>query len=186
MDRYRLARGLGWLSVGLGLTELLFAEGICRRLGMRRRSGLVRAMGVRELVTGVGLLRQQNQGAWLLGRVVGDAIDLSLLGATFAKPAPTLAWRVGATLAVAGVTLVDVLAVAGSTLDQMVALGSLDLLDVSGAPVESWRGSGLAEDVGVRQREAAAEIDELERQRRMNQAQRQLGLPDPDPRLTRH
>jgi hypothetical protein len=48
--------------------------------------------------------------------------------------------------------------------------------------MESWRGSGLAEDVGVPPHEGAPEPDEAERQRRMEEAREQLGLPDPDAR----
>jgi hypothetical protein len=51
----------------------------------------------------------------------------------------------------------------------------------SHVPMESWRGSGLAEDVGVAPHEGPPEPDEAERQRRMEEARQQLGLPDPDP-----
>ena len=51
-----LARGLGWFSVALGLTELLGAESLGRWLGMEEHTGLLRAYGVRELATGVGIL----------------------------------------------------------------------------------------------------------------------------------
>ncbi len=59
------------------------------------------------------------------------------------------------------------------------ALGSPE---ASHVPMESWRGSGLAEDVGVPPHEGAPEPDEAERQRRMEEAREQLGLPDPDAR----
>ncbi|HZI16768.1 MAG TPA: hypothetical protein VE153_40755 [Myxococcus sp.] len=52
----------------------------------------------------------------------------------------------------------------------------------SHVPMESWRGSGLAEDVGVSPHDGPAEPDEAERQRRMEEAREQLGLPDPDAR----
>lgn len=47
MERERLARGLGWWSVGLGVAGLTFAEGLCRLLAVRRCVGLVRAVGLR-------------------------------------------------------------------------------------------------------------------------------------------
>jgi hypothetical protein len=54
-------------------------------------------------------------------------------------------------------------------------------------PAESWRGSGLAEDVGVSRRwtgeEEETESDEV-RQRRMDEAARELGLPEPGERGT--
>lgn len=55
-----------------------------------------------------------------------------------------------------------------------------DRLEPSSVPRESWRGSGLAEDVGVPSHEGLPEPDAAERQRRMEEAREQLGLPNPD------
>lgn len=76
-----LARGLGWFSIGLGVVELLCARRLASALGQAGRGGLVRACGVREIATGMGVLatRQRNPAPWLWGRVVGDAMDLALL-----------------------------------------------------------------------------------------------------------
>ena len=53
-----LARGLGWFSLGLGLIELLSARPLARHVGLgepdRPAGGLVRAYGLREIVTGAG------------------------------------------------------------------------------------------------------------------------------------
>jgi hypothetical protein len=173
----RLQQGLGWLSVGLGLTELTFAEGICRLLGARRRAGLVRLLGARELLTGLGLLSQKNGRPWVWGRVAGDAIDLALLGATLGRTRGSSAWRFATLTSVLGITLIDVYAATQDPAPRRpVGLGNLDY----GAPMESWRGSGLAEDIGARQRSAEPETDEAEREQRMRDAQHQLGLPDPE------
>lgn len=59
-------------------------------------------------------------------------------------------------------------------------LPAVDRLESSSVPRESWRGSGLAEDVGVEPQGSPPEPDEAERQRRMEEAREQLGLPDPD------
>lgn len=48
----------------------------------------------------------------------------------------------------------------------------------SGAPAESWRGSGLAEDVGVERQPGEEGESEAEKQRRMREAARELGLPE--------
>jgi hypothetical protein len=72
----RLARGLGWYSIGLGLVELLAPHAITRTLGLRGREGLVRAFGVREL--GHGLLSlsvDKKVGLW--SRVAGDVLDIA-------------------------------------------------------------------------------------------------------------
>lgn len=56
-----------------------------------------------------------------------------------------------------------------------VGQGSLAGMPAEG-PAESWRGSGLAEDVGA---EAASteQGEDPERERKMREAERQLGLP---------
>lgn len=76
-----LARGLGWFSIGLGVVELLCARRLASAVGLAGRGGLVRACGMREIATGVGLLatRRRDPALWLWGRVAGDAVDLVLL-----------------------------------------------------------------------------------------------------------
>ncbi len=181
MDGDRLARGLGWMSVGFGLTQLTFTDPLCRLLAIPGRAGLLRSLGLREVATGLGLLTGRNGRPWLWGRVAGDVLDLALLGATLRRPWRAAAWRIAATVAVASTTLVDLYAARRVRARPGVQLD--DLLDAVHAPGESWRGSGLAEDVGLRQQRGAdAEADEAQRQRRMKDAQEQLGLPDPDTR----
>ncbi|MDC0712559.1 hypothetical protein POL68_29115 [Stigmatella sp. ncwal1] len=178
MDAHRLPKGLGWLSVGLGITELTFAKGICRLLGLRGHAGLVRALGARELVTGIGLLSQPERRPWLLGRVAGDAIDLSVLGATLNRSTTAAsAWRFAATVAVLGITLIDVYAASAPRLRRISNPGKGDVRE---GPMESWRGSGLAEDVGADASGTSAEWDEAKRHQMMQDAQSRLGLPDPE------
>jgi hypothetical protein len=175
MVAHRMQQGLGWLSVGLGLTELTFAEGICRVLGARGRTGLVRLFGARELFTGVGMLSQARWRPWVWGRVAGDAIDLALLGATFGRARGSSAWRVASLVSVLGITLIDILTATGTLAPKQSA--GVDNLN-PGVPMESWRGSGLAEDLGKGQQRS--EEDDAGREQRMRDAQHQLGLPDPE------
>jgi hypothetical protein len=51
-----------------------------------------------------------------------------------------------------------------------------DLGSPSAAPMESWRGSGLAEDIGVPPHDSGA-LSDAERQARMREAEERLGLP---------
>ena len=76
----RLARTLGWFSLGLGLMQLLAPRLITRALGMKGREGLVRAYGVREIGSGVlSLSLERDLGLW--SRVAGDGLDIiALLG----------------------------------------------------------------------------------------------------------
>ena len=73
------AQGLGIFSIALGLTELLAPRALARMTGMQGRETLLRAYGLREIVTGVGLLASPDPRPWIWGRVAGDALDLSTL-----------------------------------------------------------------------------------------------------------
>ena len=73
------AQGLGIFSNALGLTELLAPRALARKTGMQGRETLLRAYGLREIVTGVGLLASPDPRPWIWGRVAGDALDLSTL-----------------------------------------------------------------------------------------------------------
>jgi len=73
------AHGLGIFSIALGLTELLAPRALARMTGMQGRETLLRAYGLREIVTGVGLLASPDPRPWIWGRVAGDALDLSTL-----------------------------------------------------------------------------------------------------------
>lgn len=105
----RLATGLGWFSLGLGLAEILAPGTITRAVGLERREGLVRGYGLRELGVGAGILaaRGSDRAPWMWGRVAGDMLDIATVaGALNRRGAPT--GRIGVAIAaLAGVTLVD-------------------------------------------------------------------------------
>jgi uncharacterized membrane protein len=104
-----LVQGLAWFSVGLGLTALLAPRGLGAVAGLGKRSGLVRAVGARELASGIGLLSSRNSTPWLWSRVAGDAMDILTLGAAALKPTSGGNLRALVSLAlVAGVTAADV------------------------------------------------------------------------------
>lgn len=77
---YKLARFLGYLSVAIGLTELVWADSLALSLGLSRFEWLVRAYGVREVLTGVLILVSRNPTPWIWLRVIGDALDGATLG----------------------------------------------------------------------------------------------------------
>ncbi|MDB6064262.1 MAG: cyclase/dehydrase [Pedosphaera sp.] len=106
-DEEKLARGLGWFSIGLGLAGLLAPRSLARVAGVRERPLLLRAIGLRELVSGVGILSERRPADWLWARVAGDAMDLSLLGVGLASNNPNKGRAAAATLAVAGITALD-------------------------------------------------------------------------------
>jgi hypothetical protein len=72
----RLARALGWFSIGLGLMELIAPHRITRALGMEGQESLVRAYGAREIGSGILSLSIDKQvGLW--SRVAGDGLDVA-------------------------------------------------------------------------------------------------------------
>jgi hypothetical protein len=79
MDSIKLARGLGWFSIGLGLGELFAGRRLARLLGLEDHVGLLRFFGLREIATGLGIFASGGKRAWLWGRVIGDALDVALL-----------------------------------------------------------------------------------------------------------
>jgi len=104
----KMARGLGWFSVGLGIAALFMPRGVARIAGLSGRTGLVRLIGARELAAGVGLLTQKKAAPWLWSRVAGDVMDLTTLGVAAALPTNSGRGRAtGALLAVAGITALD-------------------------------------------------------------------------------
>ncbi|MFP2923965.1 hypothetical protein ACLESO_01865 [Pyxidicoccus sp. 3LG] len=82
MNAKTLARGLGWFSIGLGLTELLAPRALARFLGVKQGTRLLRAYGLREIAAGVGilLLSPSRPTPWVWARVGGDLLDLATLG----------------------------------------------------------------------------------------------------------
>ena len=107
----KLARGLGWFSIGLGLAELLAPRAMAKISGVRRENaGLIQLFGAREIASGVAIFMQGDQPATALwSRVAGDAMDLASLGIALASPDSNKA-RVGfATANVLAVTALDVL-----------------------------------------------------------------------------
>ncbi len=78
-----LARALGWFSVGLGLAQVLAPRRVARLTGLPDDEGMQRTMrlfGLRELMSGVGLLTRPRPISFAWARVGGDLIDAALLG----------------------------------------------------------------------------------------------------------
>jgi len=104
-----LAGGVGWFSIGIGLAQRRAPHGVSRAIGVQQHPHLLRALGTREIVNGIGILRQRRRAGWLWTRVAGDALDLALLGMA-ARNLRGQSGRIGlATAAVAGVAVLDLL-----------------------------------------------------------------------------
>ncbi len=115
----RAARALGWFSLGLGLAQVLAPRAVARATGMGARETLVRACGLREIATGLGLLLARDPTPWLCARVAGDAVDLATLGAHVGRGNPRSTNAALAVAAVAGVTAVDALSARAARRDRL-------------------------------------------------------------------
>jgi uncharacterized membrane protein len=109
-NEIRLARGLGWFSVGLGLAEFLIPSGVAALAGVRRRRGLIRLFGLREIGSGIAILMQRRPAGALWSRVAGDVLDLGALGSSLTDRKANRARVIAATATVCGVTALDVYA----------------------------------------------------------------------------
>ena len=104
------AYGMGVFGIGLGLAELMAPRRLARMIGAPPGyGGLIRAMGLREIASGVGILTQREPATAVWSRVAGDAIDLACLGAAFISNRSNRGRVVLATAAVAGATLFDMI-----------------------------------------------------------------------------
>lgn len=106
----KLATGLGWFSIGLGLAELLAPRAIASISGVpKQRTGLIRLYGLREIASGVTIISQENPASGVWSRVAGDALDLATLGAAAASPNSKKGRLAFATANVLAVTALDVI-----------------------------------------------------------------------------
>ena len=105
----RLARALGWFSVGLGLAELVAPGRIARKLGLDGKQGLIRASGAREVASAVPTL-SVDKPVGLAARIAGDAMDLGTLAGALSKDNPKRRNAAIAVAMVAGITLLDIAA----------------------------------------------------------------------------
>jgi hypothetical protein len=110
----RVAKGLGWFSIGLGIAELIAPGRITRALGMQGKEGLVRAYGAREIASGILSLSVDKQ-IGLRSRLAGDELDVATLLAGYRDDNPNKDNVALALLMVAGVTLLDSIAAQGTT-----------------------------------------------------------------------
>ena len=139
-----LARALGWFSIGLGLAELLAPRQFTRTLGMQGSETLVRSFGLREIGHGIlSLSPDKMTGLW--SRVGGDAIDILTLAAAY-RPDNPKRDNVGlALVAVAGITLLDLVAAQGVTSRHRRTDGDRGrYCDRSGFPQGAQRARGAA------------------------------------------
>lgn len=107
-----LARLLGWFGIALGILEVLAPRRTAALMGAPRRStGTLPILGAREIASGVGILASGRPTGWLWSRVLGDAIDLAVLGRSLrgSRRRPQRMRLLGSIGAVIAVAALDVL-----------------------------------------------------------------------------
>src|SRR3954447_5771869 len=77
------AQCLGWASIAVGLTEILAPKQLEKTMGVGNGqvTGILRVLGVREIMHGVDLLTHKDPTPGVWSRVLGDVLDGVLLGA---------------------------------------------------------------------------------------------------------
>jgi hypothetical protein len=108
----KLAKFLGWFSIGLGIAELLIPEKIAEVSGLRGTDArFIRSYGVREIGCGIAILASADPMGAIMARVAGDALDLASLGKGFTSRRSRKTKLAIATANVAAVTALDVFCV---------------------------------------------------------------------------
>ena len=107
----RLARGLGWFSLGLGLAAVTAPRYVSQLIGVPDNGNtrtVLRAVGLREILTGVGILTQRRPAGWLWARAGGDVMDLALLSSALKSEHARRPRVAAAAAAVVGIMALDV------------------------------------------------------------------------------
>ncbi len=106
----KLAAGLGWFSIALGLAELLAPDKMGELIGVdEKRRALLPVFGLREIASGIGILAMNRPAGAVWSRVGGDALDLAFLGSAYVSDETNKTRVTAAALAVLGVTALDVM-----------------------------------------------------------------------------
>jgi hypothetical protein len=122
------AHALGWLGIALGAAQLLASR------------PAMRAVGLRQLATGVALLASERPHTWVWARVAGGVLDAALLAPTLrhgGSAAPRAALVAVGALAVADVAL-------ARRLKQPAPVARVDYKARSGFPLPSDEMRGFA------------------------------------------
>lgn len=104
----RVAKSLGWFSIGLGIVQILAPSRLTRLLGLQGAERVVQAFGMREIASGLATLSPDRK-AGLWSRVAGDGLDIGFLLRGVTPENPKRENVKAALFAVAGVAALDVL-----------------------------------------------------------------------------
>jgi uncharacterized membrane protein len=111
IEKDAITQFLGWFSIGLGLAEIFAPGGVARAIGIdeNEHRTLLRVYGLREMAAGVAIVSRPKPTYWMWNRVIGDAIDLASLAKAMKNPESDNTRLTAATVAVLGVTALDII-----------------------------------------------------------------------------
>ena len=103
-----MSRALGVAGMGIGLVELIAPRFLSNKLGIEPRPTLLRAMGAREVASGIGIVARHNPTPAQWTRVLGDVLDSALLGlaARLSRKRKVVLGALGAVLAISALDLI--------------------------------------------------------------------------------
>jgi len=106
----KMATGLGIFSIALGLAEVLMPGPTSELAGLNNNhKPFLPALGLREIASGIGIMKSTDPTMAMWSRVGGDAIDLAFLGMAFMSQDTNKRRLIGSTIAVLGVTAMDII-----------------------------------------------------------------------------
>lgn len=109
MDVEKTVKLIGWVSLAIGTAEILTNRRLSRSLGLEDKRDLLKSYGVREIVSGVGILSNRHPTKWMWGRVAGDVADIATLTPALHRSNPQRSWAIAALAAVVGIFALDVI-----------------------------------------------------------------------------
>ena len=120
-----VTQALGWFSIALGAAELFTPGAVARVVGVDEdeNRGLLRVYGVRELLAGAAIISRPKPTYWMWNRVLGDCIDLASLYRAMRTPGNNRVKLAVATVAVLGVTALDIACSVGLTSEAKPSTG---------------------------------------------------------------
>lgn len=109
MDVEKTVKLIGWVSLAIGAAEILSNRAVTRSLGLEDKRDLIKSYGVREIVSGIGILSTRHPTRWMWGRVAGDVADVATLAPALRHENPQRGWAMAALAAVVGIFALDVI-----------------------------------------------------------------------------
>ncbi|MCK1518388.1 cyclase dehydrase [Bradyrhizobium sp. 190] len=146
----KMARGLGYFSLALGIAELVAPGAICRAAGVKGLETVVRGYGAREIATGIAILGSHDPEPWIWTRVAGDLADIATVATGVQQDNQSKGRSTLALATLAAVTLIDLACANGLNAEKGNRKTAIrDYSRRSGFPKGLQAASGAARDFQI-------------------------------------